>query len=508
MPLPINIKELIHGRAVEWERIEFKAGWNPVNTLHTICAFANDISNWGGGYIIIGIKEENGRPVLPPQGVPINQLDAIQKELLNLCNRIRLPYFPKVAPVDFQNSTILVIWVPAGPARPYEAPETLAAGAPYCSFIRRFSSTVKANLEERKELLGLSNRIPFDDQTNHNADLTDLNITLIKQFLKEINSALLEEADKMPFAELCRSMNIADGPDEYLKPKNVGLLFFSPNPQKYFHSARIEIVEFHDEDGTDFTEKVFAGPLIDQVRASLRYIKNMYIAEKVHKVEDRAEAERWFNYPYSAIEESLINAVYHRSYQENAPVEVRVYPSRIEILSYPGPMPPLNNKNIGKISCRRYRNSRIGDFFKELHLTEGKNTGIPKIRKALKNNGSPEARFETDDERSYFITTIYTHPEFKKSSVAPPVAPPVTPPVTPPVKKLLELFSENESLGNQRVRELLGVKDRKGVRKYYIDPAIEIGVIEYTIPDKPNSRNQEYKLTSLGRKILMEINRE
>jgi ATP-dependent DNA helicase RecG len=138
MPLPINIKELIHGRAVEWERIEFKAGWNPVNTLHTICAFANDISNWGGGYIIIGIKEENGRPVLPPQGVPINRLDAIQKELLNLCNRIRLPYFPKVAPVDFQNSTILVIWVPAGPARPYEAPETLAAGARFITVYQKY----------------------------------------------------------------------------------------------------------------------------------------------------------------------------------------------------------------------------------------------------------------------------------------------------------------------------------------------------------------------------------
>jgi ATP-dependent DNA helicase RecG len=223
-------------------------------------------------------------------------------------------------------------------------------------------------------------------------------------------------------------------------------------------------------------------------------------SEKIHKVEDRAEAERWFNYPYSAIEESLINAVYHRSYQENAPVEVRVYPSRIEILSYPGPMPPLNNKNIGKISCRRYRNSRIGDFFKELHLTEGKNTGIPKIRKALKNNGSPEAVFETDDERSYFITTIYVHPEFKKSSVAPPV--------TPSVKKLLELFSENEILGNQQLRELLGIKDRKNIRKYYIIPAMELGAIDYTIPDKPKSRNQKYKLTSLGRKILSEISQE
>ncbi len=42
MPLPINIHELIHGSTVEWERIEFKEGWNPEIILHTICAFAND----------------------------------------------------------------------------------------------------------------------------------------------------------------------------------------------------------------------------------------------------------------------------------------------------------------------------------------------------------------------------------------------------------------------------------------------------------------------------------
>jgi ATP-dependent DNA helicase RecG len=171
-------------------------------------------------------------------------------------------------------------------------------------------------------------------------------------------------------------------------------------------------------------------------------------------------------------------------------------------------MPPLNNKNIGKISCRRYRNSRIGDFFKELHLTEGKNTGIPKIRKALKNNGSPGAVFETDDERSYFITTIYVHPEFKKSSVTPHVTPYDTPHVTPQVKKLIKLLSENNHLGTPQISDLLGLKDRKSVRRYYIVPAMELGAIEYTIPDKPKSRNQKYKLTILGRKILMEISRE
>ena len=53
MGLPINIDELIHGHTVEWERLEFKGGWNPEDVIHTICAFANDIHNWGGGYIII-----------------------------------------------------------------------------------------------------------------------------------------------------------------------------------------------------------------------------------------------------------------------------------------------------------------------------------------------------------------------------------------------------------------------------------------------------------------------
>jgi len=49
MALPINIHELLHGRVVETERLEFKEGWNPEATLHTMCAFANDINNWGGG---------------------------------------------------------------------------------------------------------------------------------------------------------------------------------------------------------------------------------------------------------------------------------------------------------------------------------------------------------------------------------------------------------------------------------------------------------------------------
>ncbi|WP_412098487.1 helix-turn-helix domain-containing protein [Enterobacter sp.] len=66
--LPINISDLLSKRTVESERIEYKSGWNPESILHSICAFANDFHNLGGGYIVIGVEENNGQPVLPPGG--------------------------------------------------------------------------------------------------------------------------------------------------------------------------------------------------------------------------------------------------------------------------------------------------------------------------------------------------------------------------------------------------------------------------------------------------------
>ncbi len=58
-------------------------------------------------------------------------------------------------------------------------------------------------------------------------------------------------------------------------------------------------------------------------------------------------------------------------------------------------------ENSNKIVARRYRNRRIGEFLKELELTEGRCTGIPKIRAAMAKNGSPPARFSTDEGRTY-----------------------------------------------------------------------------------------------------------
>jgi ATP-dependent DNA helicase RecG len=94
MALPVNISELIHGKVVECDRLEFKEGWNPEDVLHSVCAFANDMNNWGGGYIIIGIKAVEGIPQFPPNGLTLENIDRIQGELIGICYKIQPNYLP------------------------------------------------------------------------------------------------------------------------------------------------------------------------------------------------------------------------------------------------------------------------------------------------------------------------------------------------------------------------------------------------------------------------------
>jgi ATP-dependent DNA helicase RecG len=62
--LPINLDTLLRRRTIEGERVEYKAGWNPESAVHTIAAFANDFHNLGGGYLVIGVQDDNGGSIL------------------------------------------------------------------------------------------------------------------------------------------------------------------------------------------------------------------------------------------------------------------------------------------------------------------------------------------------------------------------------------------------------------------------------------------------------------
>ena len=144
--LPINLEALLRQRTVEGDRIEYKAGWNPDAIVRTLCAFANDFENLGGGYIVIGQDcDKNGQPIFPPVGLPKGQLDKIQRELLGFCNLIQPPYFPVLSVEVFEGRSLIVLQAPGGQNRPYKSPAAVTAkNKAFHYYIRRFSSTIEA----------------------------------------------------------------------------------------------------------------------------------------------------------------------------------------------------------------------------------------------------------------------------------------------------------------------------------------------------------------------------
>ncbi|MFA5297699.1 MAG: KTSC domain-containing protein [Lutibacter sp.] len=540
MALPINIDELLHGNTVEWDRIELKKGWNPEDIIRSLCAYANDINNWDGGYVIIGVEEENGKAKLPPIGLQVQELDAIQKKLIKLAYKLSPVYVPVFQPYLMNEKYILVVFAPAGDNRPYKAPISLSEKrTERAMYIKRGSKTIKVKdgSDDERRLIELTARIPFDDRLNQTTKLDDLNLRLIQSYLKEVMSSLYEESTKIPFSELCRHLMIAKGSDEFLRPTNAGLLLFTEHPEKYFSGATIELVTHKNEVGKDYTEKIFTGSIIQQIRNVLQYFRSNVVEELVVKSARQAESIRFFNYPFQAIEEAVVNAVYHKSYERENPVEIQIHKDKIEILSFPGPMPPINQAMLKKqrVVARDYRNRKIGGFLKELKLTEGRGTGLPIIHKSLEENGSPPPIFETDENNAYFLCILPVHPLTKsvlgqKNELSRDTDKNIT---------FNSLYEVNEHLRSQKtlnrdqvepkllelmksiyqkvlkyceqpqsrlsIMEQLGFYNNSRNFDNYIKPLIEIGWLNQTTPDKPTSKNQKYHTTDLGKKLLLII---
>src|SRR5579871_3374024 len=123
-------------------------------------------------------------------------------------------------------------------------------------------SSRRAGHEDEAELMSLAAQIPFDDRMNRQAPLQALNRSLIQEFLQEVGSDLAAEAAQMSLEDLCLRMNLADGPPEAMLPRNVGLMFFHEQPDRFFPQTQIDVVIFPEGPGGErLIEKTFKGPL-------------------------------------------------------------------------------------------------------------------------------------------------------------------------------------------------------------------------------------------------------
>jgi ATP-dependent DNA helicase RecG len=164
------------------------------------------------------------------------------------------------------------------------------------------------------------------------------------------------------------------------------------------------------------------------------------------------------------------------------PIEIRINYNSVQILSFEGPMPPINNDDLKKerVISRSYRNRRVGDFLKELDYTEGRSTGFPKIHRHLKKNFSPEPKFETDEQKSHFLTTIFCHKLFAAKPIE----------LHEKEKKILEFCRQPKS--SREILDFIGVSYHSKNMANYIGSLIDAGYLYYTNPESIKHNNQKY----------------
>lgn len=422
MALPINIEDLLNKQKVEDNRIEFKRGWNPDKIYHTICAFATDLDNTGGGYILVGVEQdENGIAKRPVKGLPIDTIDDIMKDMVGYDAKITssnlrsISYNTRVSKEEVDGQTVLAIWVPTGPNRPYCVPESVISKgkSPLKYYIRSKASTIEARGETLDEVRALADRTPFDERGNEAIKIEDISGVLVYEHLKTVKSKLAENFAGRPLEDILDEMNLLTGPSENRLVKNVAAMMFCEHPEKFFPATQVDIVLFPEGsiENPDILVEVpkIVGPVPKMISETLSYLRTNVIKKRISKPDDNEKSDKAYNYPYQAFEEAVVNALYHRDYQEREPVEITIEPTHVDILSYSGPDRSITKEAIKaaqRLKARRYRNRRLGDFLKELDLTEGRATGIPTIQKSLRENGSDKAVIDTDEDRTYFLTLV------------------------------------------------------------------------------------------------------
>ena len=267
------------------------------------------------------------------------------------------------------------------------------------------------------------------------------------------------------------------------------IMLFCRYPQAYFPQLCITAVVLPGEDvgelgasGERFTDnRRIEGNIPEMLDQAIAFIrKNMRTKTIINpgtgKREDRTD------YPVTAIREAILNTLVHRDYSihtEGMPIQILMYPDRIEIKNPGGIYGRLRIDQLGKMQPDT-RNPVLVTALEVMELTENRYSGIPTIRRAMSEFDLPEPVFT--DERGVFTVTLYNN----KARLRVPQKTDLT-----DKEEELLLFL-NVPRSRQEIAEHLGIGTIAYVMQAYITPMIEKGLVKMTIPEKPRSQKQRF----------------
>ena len=371
-------------------------------------------------------------------------------------------------------------------------------------------AAVYASFVEYLERHGELRTRPFDASACQDATLDDISDKHVRWFLTQARERQYPLADSTPVADVLTHLSLLDKN----RPTNAAILLFGRAPQRFLLSSEVKCMHFH---GAEIRKpipsyQVYKGTSFELVDQALDFIMSK-VARGVGTRARGPQAPVEYELPRDAVAEAIVNAVAHRDYTSSASVQVMLFADRFEVWN-PGQLPPeLTPERLTRPHASIPRNPLLAEPLFLAHYIERAGTGTLDMIALCKEAGLKQPQFRQDGgqfvqtlwrpapEVTPQVTTQDKHLETKAleelATCLGLSATQVTMQVAEQVAKVLR--AAIEPAAREQLQKAMGLQNREHFRQTYLEPLVTGGWLDRTVPAKPTSRLQKYRLTEKGR---------
>lgn len=472
---------------IEWDDFEAKEAKSevPKNVWETVSAF----SNTSGGWIVLGIEEVKKKGKSAYHVIGVDNAEKLEQDFVGTLRsqtKFNLLISVTVKKYCIDSKTVLAFYIPSSPIKPVYFNNNLSN-----IFIRAASGDQRAS---EMEILAIQRDQAFGSRSEvvvpgtSYVDINQNSLQTYRRRVQQYNDGFMYNS--LSDEEFCNKLAITkNGCLTYGSLLMFGTRDAVQNAVSNFWIDYIEIPGTSYEDAaTRYTYRMqeqdniweYYQLLIQRLRI---YVDNPFTAGPDGFAPDD-------NSQLYTLREGLVNMLAHADYFSPMHSTIRVYNNRIEFQNAGRFIMDLD-KLKGHISSMP-RNPSIIKFFRYAKLSENAGYGIDKMLRWKELTGK-EVLFESELTHS---NVIYPLPDRAGQAVGQ-----VTGQVTGQVERLISTLGTTE-LSSKELMEALKLRGRDNFLRTYLYPAIEEGYVELKYPDSRNHRNQKYKLTEKGKKLL------
>ena len=485
-------------RKNEGETLEFKLSTGQrIEAVRTLCAMLNGL----GGVVVFG-ADDKGKPI--GQMISSKTLDEVAAEI----RKIEPPAFPNIEQVELENEKyLLVIRVPGNTGLfTYDA-------KPYV----RVGSTTRLMPKREYELRvaqSLHSTIRWETTPcPPSVSIKDLDSNSIRESLQEgIRLGRIDPKASKNLTSILEAFGLIQ--EGRLINAAVALFGKSEKLHGLYPQFSMRVGRFRGTNRlADFADNRFLwGNIYELLQHAERFLMDhVPIAGRV--IPGKMKREDQPMYPPRATREALANAFCHRDYSvAGASVSVAMYDDHLEIIN-PGKLHfGVTPHKLTRPHESKPWNPVIANVLFRSGVIEKWGTGTLNILDWCQENKNPSPSWHEDNESVYVTFTPATLPEqIHAGQVNGQVAGQVSGQVAGQVagqvdgKWMLALTTlQQGSMKSAQLQELVGMKHRETFQRNFLDQWLSRGLVERTIPDKPQSRMQQYRLTAQGMQWLKE----